>query len=74
MLERGEEAAIKERPPSRSLLGKLFLKGLIDIAAYKNGLTLLGFNPENIELLSKLITAKSEEDADKQTGIDSEAG
>ena len=73
-LERGEDAAIKERLPSRSLLGKLFLKGLIDIAAYKNGLTLLGFNPENIELLSKLITAKSEEDADKQTGIDSEAG
>ena len=73
-LERGEDAAIKERLPSRSLLGKLFLKGLIDIAAYRNGLTLLGFNPENIELLSKLITAKSEEDADKQTGVDRETG
>ena len=32
------------------------------------------FPQKNIEFLSKLITAKSEEDADKQTGIDSEAG
>ena len=63
-LDRGEEAAIKERLPSRSLLGKLFLKGLISISAYRDGLTLLGFNPENIDLLSKLITAKAEEDAD----------
>ena len=63
-LDRGEEAAIKERLPSRSLLGKLFLKGLISIRAYRDGLTLLGFNPENIDLLSKLITAKAEEDAD----------
>ena len=73
-LERGEEAAIKERLPSRSLLGKLFLKGLIPIEAYRDGLTLLGFNPENIELLSKLITAKSEEIADKQARANSEAG
>ena len=73
-LERGEEAAVKERLPSRSLLGKLFLKGLIPIEAYRDGLTLLGFNPENIELLSKLITAKGEEIADKQERADSEAG
>ena len=73
-LARGEEAAIKERLPSRSLLGKLFLKGLIPIDSYRDGLTLLGFNPENIELLSKLITAKGEEIADKQARADSEAG
>ena len=62
-LERGEEAAQVERLPSRSLLGKLYLKGLIDIAAYEDGLVLLGFSPENVELLSKLITAKGEESA-----------
>ena len=73
-LARGEEAAIKERLPSRSLLGKLFLKGLIDIDSYANGLTLLGFSPGNIELLSKLITAKAEENADKQARADQEAG
>ena len=62
-LERGEEAAQVERLPSRSLLGKLYLKGLITIEAYQDGLTLLGFNPENVQLLSKLITAKGEENA-----------
>ena len=62
-LERGEDAALVERLPSRSLLGKLYLKGLITIEAYQDGLTLLGFSPENVELLSKLITAKGEESA-----------
>ena len=67
-LERGEEAALVERLPSRSLLGKLYLKGLITISAYEDGLTLLGFSPENVQLLSKLITAKGEEDADQSQG------
>jgi hypothetical protein len=69
-LARGEDAALRERLPSRSLLGKLFLKGLISIESYAEGLTLLGFSPENIELLSKLIGAKAEEDASEQAGID----
>ena len=68
-LERGEEAAVRERLPSRSLLGKLFLKGLISIEDYAEGLTLLGFSPENIELLSKLIGAKAEEDASQPAGV-----
>ena len=68
-LERGEEAALVERLPSRSLLGKLYLKGLISIEAYQDGLTLLGFSPENVELLSKLITAKGEENAGEPQGI-----
>ena len=72
-LARGAEAAVKERLPSRALLGKLFLKELIDIDAYSNGLTLLGFSPSNIELLSKLITAKGEEIASKQAGNTDEA-
>ena len=63
-----EEAALVERLPSRSLLGKLYLKGLITIEAYQDGLTLLGFSPENVQLLSKLITAKGEEDADQPEG------
>jgi len=67
-LDRGEEAALVERLPSRSLLGKLYLKGLITIEAYQDGLTLLGFSPENVQLLSKLITAKGEEDADQPEG------
>jgi len=68
-LARGEGAALRERLPSRSLMGKLFLKGLISIEAYQEGLTLLGFSPENIELLSKLIGAKAEEDASQPTGV-----
>ena len=68
-LARGEEAALRERLPSRSLLGKLFLKGLISIEHYAEGLTLLGFSPENIELLSKLIGAKAAEDASEPTGV-----
>ena len=68
-LERGEEAAQVERLPSRSLLGKLYLKGLITIEAYQDGLTLLGFNPENVQLLSKLITAKGEENASEPAGV-----
>jgi len=72
-LARGDEAAVKERLPSRALLGKLFLKGLIDIDAYAEGLTLLGFSGPNIELLSKLITAKGEEIASKQAGNTDEA-
>jgi len=68
-LERGEEAAVRERLPSRSLLGKLYLKGLISIEDYAEGLTLLGFSPENIELLSKLIGAKAEEDASQPAGV-----
>ena len=62
-IARGEEAAVRERLPSRGLLGKLFLKELIDTAAYEEGLTLLGFSPENIELLSKLIGARRVDDA-----------
>lgn len=72
-LARGETAAVKERLPSRALLGKLYLKGLIDIEAYAEGLTLLGFSGPNIELLSKLITAKGEEIASKQAGNTDEA-
>jgi len=68
-LARGEGAALRERLPSRSLMGKLFLKGLISIEAYADGLTLLGFSPENIELLSKLIGAKAEEDASEPAGV-----
>ena len=68
-LERGETAALRERLPSRSLLGKLYLKGLISIESYAEGLTLLGFSPENIELLSKLIGAKAEEDASEPAGV-----
>jgi hypothetical protein len=68
-LARGEDAALRERLPSRSLLGKLFLKGLIGIESYEEGLTLLGFSPENIELLSKLIGAKAEEDASEPAGV-----
>jgi len=68
-LARGEGAALRERLPSRSLMGKLFLKGLISIEAYEDGLTLLGFSPENIELLSKLIGAKAAEDASEPAGI-----
>ena len=55
------------------MLGKLFLKGLIEIDAYAEGLTLLGFSGPNIELLSKLITAKGEEIASKQAGNTNEA-
>ena len=62
-LARGEEAALVERLPSRALLGKLYLKALITIEAYEDGLTLLGFSLENVQLLSKLIGAKAEEDA-----------
>ena len=68
-LARGEGAALRERLPSRSLMGKLFLKGLISIEAYADGLTLLGFSPENIELLSKLIGAKAAEDASEPAGV-----
>jgi hypothetical protein len=70
-LERGEEITVRERLPSRSLLGKLYIKGLITINAYRGGLSLLGFSSENIELLAKLIGAKVAEIASEQTGIDS---
>ena len=66
-LERGEEVTIRERLPSRAVLGKLFIKGLIDLDAYRDGLGLLGFSAENIELLSKLIGAKVAEIASEQT-------
>jgi len=68
-LARGEEAAVRERLPSRALLGKLILKGLIDVIAYREGLTLLGFSPENVELLTKLIGAKIEEEAGELVGV-----
>jgi len=72
-LARGEEAAVRERLPSRGLLGKLFLKELIDTDAYEEGLTLLGFSPENIELLSKLIGARRIEDASEPEGAAQQA-
>jgi len=68
-LARGEDAAVTERLPSRSLLGKLYLKELISIEAYRDGLTMLGFGPDNVELLAKLIGAKAEEDAGQQAGV-----
>ena len=57
-IARGEEAPRRERLPSRVILGKMFLKGLIDITAYRNGLSKLGFNQDNIELLVSLISEK----------------
>jgi len=58
-IARGEEAPRRERLPSRVILGKMFLKGLIDITAYRNGLSKLGFNQDNIELLVSLISEKA---------------
>ena len=59
-IARGEEAARKERLPNRTLLGKMFLKGIIDIAAYEAGLVRLGFSPDNVELLKRLIVDKQQ--------------
>ena len=58
-IARGEEAPRRERLPSRVILGKMYLKGLIDIAAYRDGLTKLGFNQDNIDLLVSLISEKA---------------
>jgi len=58
-ISRGEEAPRRERLPSRVILGKMFLKGLIDITAYRNGLSKLGFNADNIDLLVSLISEKA---------------
>jgi hypothetical protein len=58
---RGEEAPRTERVPSRVILGKMFIKGLINIAAYEEGLTRLGFNAENVALLRQLIIDKQTE-------------
>jgi len=66
-IARGEEAARKERLPNRTLLGKMFLKGIIDVAAYEEGLIRLGFSPDNVELLKRLIV-------DKQQAETAEAG
>lgn len=57
---RGEEAAEKEKPLSRVILGKLLLKGIIGIDTYQEGLRVLGFTPESIELLVRLILIKME--------------
>ncbi|MAH49988.1 hypothetical protein CMI37_29485 [Candidatus Pacearchaeota archaeon] len=59
-IARGEEAARKERIPNRTLLGKMYLKGLLDVAAYEEGLVRLGFSPDNVELLKRLIIDKQE--------------
>ena len=40
----------------------MYLKGLISIDAYSEGLTRLGFSPENIELLARLISDKQAEE------------
>jgi len=40
----------------------MYLKGLISIEAYSEGLTRLGFSPENIELLARLISDKQAEE------------
>ena len=63
-IARGEEAPRRERLPSRVILGKMYLKGLIDINAYKDGLTKLGFNQDNIDLLVSLITEKAADAAE----------
>ena len=60
--ERGEAAPPRERLPNRTLLGKMYLKGLISIDAYSQGLARLGFSPENIELLARLISDKQAEE------------
>lgn len=57
---RGEALADKEKPLSRVTLGKLLLKGIITIDAYQEGLRVLGFAPESIELLVRLIQVKIE--------------
>ena len=57
-LARGELAPPKERLPNRTLLGKMYLKGLITLDGYVEGLTRLGFSPDNVELLRRMISAK----------------
>lgn len=59
-IARGEEAADKERLLSRVVLGKLLIKGIIQFPAYEEGLRQLGFSPESIELLVRLIRQKIE--------------
>ena len=59
-IARGEEAARKERIPSRTILGKMYLKGIIDVVAYEEGLVRLGFSPDNVELLKRLIIDKQQ--------------
>jgi len=63
-IARGEEAPRRERLPSRVILGKMYLKGLIDITAYRNGLSKLGFNEDNIDLLVSLISEKAADAAE----------
>ncbi len=60
-LARGEDAAEKEKLLGRVLLGKLLLKEIIDLDAYEEGLTQLGFSPESVALLVELIAGKLEE-------------
>ena len=55
---RGEEAAERERPLGRVLLGKLLLKGLIGFGSYQIGLERLGFGIESVDLLVRLMRAK----------------
>ena len=59
-IARGEEAADKERLLSRVVLGKLLIKEIIGFSAYELGLRELGFSPESIELLVRLIRQKIE--------------
>ncbi len=55
---RGEEAAEAEKLLSRVVLGKLLIKGIINVDAYMLGLEKLGFSVESIELLTRLILEK----------------
>lgn len=60
-LARGEDAAEKEKLLGRVLLGKLLLKEIINLDAYEEGLTQLGFSTESVALLIELIAGKLEE-------------
>jgi len=60
-LARGEEAAEKEKLLSRVVLGKLLIKEVIDLDAYEEGLTKLGFSVASVKLLVELIAGKLEE-------------
>lgn len=57
---RGEEAAEREKLLGRVVLGKLVLKEIIGMRAYREGLTKLGFSRESVDLLSSLLTQKLE--------------
>lgn len=63
---RGEEAAEKEKPLGRVLLGKLLLKEIIDFDAYETGLQVLGFSVESVSLLVRLMREKVETALEKE--------